>query len=160
MPVGTLATVKGVSQDVLEELGVQILLQHSMTGLVREEQFSGRVLGITAKHEGKTLNIQARRGVILSTGGHTSNVNFRRMFDPRLTEEYQQACAPYVDQDASGELAAMDVGASLLVHFDVDAPPPRLDGNGIALEDDLTDLSHRSVHGRVRAWRQWPGANA
>ncbi|HXY77920.1 MAG TPA: tRNA-guanine transglycosylase, partial [Candidatus Acidoferrales bacterium] len=26
MPVGTLASVKGVSQDVLEELGVQILL--------------------------------------------------------------------------------------------------------------------------------------
>jgi succinate dehydrogenase/fumarate reductase flavoprotein subunit len=35
------------------------------------------------------------------------------MFDPRLTEEYQQACAPYVYQDASGELAAMTVGASL-----------------------------------------------
>ncbi len=26
MPVGTAATVKGVSQDVLEELGVEILL--------------------------------------------------------------------------------------------------------------------------------------
>src|SRR5216684_3091635 len=35
------------------KLGVQILLQHSMTGLVREEQFSGRVLGITVTHEGK-----------------------------------------------------------------------------------------------------------
>ena len=70
------------------KLGVQILLRHSMTGLLREEQFSGRVLGITVTHEGKTLNIQARRGVVLSTGGHTSNVNFRRIFDPRLTEEY------------------------------------------------------------------------
>jgi hypothetical protein len=41
-------------------------------------------------------------------------VNFRRMFDPRLTEEY---CGiggmPWSDQDASGELAAMAVGASL-----------------------------------------------
>src|ERR1700732_4184439 len=46
-----------------KKLGVQILLRHSMTGLVREEQFSGRVLGITATQEGKTLNIQARRGV-------------------------------------------------------------------------------------------------
>jgi queuine tRNA-ribosyltransferase len=26
MPVGTLASIKGVSQDILEELGVQILL--------------------------------------------------------------------------------------------------------------------------------------
>src|SRR5216684_6374136 len=35
------------------KLGVQILLQHSMTGIIREEQFSGRVLGITVTHEGK-----------------------------------------------------------------------------------------------------------
>ncbi len=35
------------------------------------------------------------------------------MFDPRLTEEYQQACQPWVVQDASGELAAMDLGAAL-----------------------------------------------
>ena len=95
------------------KLGVQILLRHSMTGLVREEHFSGRVLGITVTHEGKTLNIQARTGVVLSTGGHTSNVNFRRIFDPRLTEEYQVVGEPYSRQTGDGEIAAMQVGASL-----------------------------------------------
>ena len=36
------------------------------------------------------------------------------MFDPRLTEEYcGLAGMPWSDQDASGELAAMAVGASL-----------------------------------------------
>ncbi len=95
------------------KLGVQILLLHSMTGVIREQQFSGRVLGITATHEGKTLNIQAKRGVILSTGGHTSNVTFRRMFDPRLTEEYQVVGEPYSRQSGDGEIAAMQVGASL-----------------------------------------------
>ena len=36
------------------------------------------------------------------------------MFDPRLTEEYCGiAGQPWSDQDASGELAAMEVGASL-----------------------------------------------
>jgi urocanate reductase len=59
------------------------------------------------------MNIQARKGVIIATGGHTGNVNFRRMFDPRLTEEYQQACEPYAHQGADGELAAMDIGGSL-----------------------------------------------
>jgi len=29
-----------------------------------------------------------KKGVILATGGSTGNVNFRRMFDPRLTEEF------------------------------------------------------------------------
>ena len=95
------------------KLGVQILLLHSMTGVIREQQFSGRVLGITTTHEGKTLNIQGKRGVILSTGGHTSNVNFRRMFDPRLTEEYQVVGEPYSRQSGDGEIAAMQVGASL-----------------------------------------------
>jgi succinate dehydrogenase/fumarate reductase flavoprotein subunit len=93
--------------------GAQILLKHRMTKLIREKATSGRVLGIEVKAGDRTINIRASRGVIVATGGHTGNVNFRRMFDPRLTEEYQQACAPYVDQDASGELAAMDVGASL-----------------------------------------------
>jgi succinate dehydrogenase/fumarate reductase flavoprotein subunit len=93
--------------------GAQILLKHRMTKLIREKATSGRVLGIEVKAGDRTINIRASRGVIVATGGHTGNVNFRRMFDPRLTEEYQQACAPYVEQDASGELAAMDVGASL-----------------------------------------------
>jgi len=95
------------------KLGVQILLRHSMTGLIREGQLSGRVLGITATNQGKNLNIQARKGVIIGTGGHTSNVNFRRIFDPRLTEEYQVVGEPYSRQTGDGEIAAMEIGASL-----------------------------------------------
>ena len=95
------------------KLGVQILLRHSMTGIIREGQLSGRVLGITVTSQGKTLNIQARKGVIIGSGGHTSNVNFRRMFDPRLTEEYQVVGEPYSRQTGDGEIAAMEIGASL-----------------------------------------------
>jgi urocanate reductase len=93
--------------------GAQILLKHKMTRLIREQPTSGRVLGIEVKADGKTINIRATKGVIVATGGHTGNINFRRMFDPRLTEEYQQACQPYVYQDADGEIAAMNIGASL-----------------------------------------------
>jgi hypothetical protein len=64
--------------------------------------------------KGAELHIRARRGVIICTGGHTSNVNFRRIFNPRLTEEYcGVAGEPYSPQDASGEIAGMAVGASL-----------------------------------------------
>ena len=93
--------------------GAQILLKHKMTRLIREQPTSGRVLGIEVKADGKTINIRATKGVIVATGGHTGNINFRRMFDPRLTEEYQQACQPYVYQNADGEIAAMNIGASL-----------------------------------------------
>ncbi len=93
--------------------GVEFLLRHKMTGIIRESPTSGRVLGIKASVEGRDVSIRARKGVILATGGHTSNVEFRRLFDPRLTEEYQVAGEPWSRQTADSEMLAMDVGASL-----------------------------------------------
>ena len=93
--------------------GAEILLQHEMKSIVRDGAAPGQVLGITASHLGAAVNIEARKGIVIATGGHTGNVGFRRIFDPRLTEEYQQACEPYVHQGADGELAAMAIGASL-----------------------------------------------
>ena len=100
--------------------GVEILLSHRMTSFVREGPTSGRVLGVTAMEvdewyepTGRTVVIEARNGVIFATGGHSSNVNFRRIFDPRLTEEYQVHGDGWTPQNADGELAAMAIGASL-----------------------------------------------
>ena len=97
-----------------KKAGVQILLEHKMTAIFRETPTSGRVLGIAVDNYGTKLNIVARKAVIIATGGSTGNVNFRRMFDPRLTEEYcGLAGMPWSNQDASGELAGMAIGASL-----------------------------------------------
>ena len=119
--------------------GVKFLLNYTMTRLLRtasSEGMPGRVVGITAQYTPRILpgattplqsyrsagniastqpsvSIRAAKAVILATGGSTSNVHFRRMFDPRLTEVYQVGGEPYTFQDASGELAAMAVGASL-----------------------------------------------
>lgn len=97
-----------------KKAGVQILLEHRMTSIYREAPNSGRVLGIAVENKGIRLNIRAKKAVIIATGGSTGNVNFRRMFDPRLTEEYCGLSGmPWSDQDASGEIAAMAIGASL-----------------------------------------------
>src|ERR1700733_6753208 len=94
--------------------GVEVLLEHRMTAIHREMARQGRVLGIAVDHRGESRNIRARKAVIIATGGSTGNVNFRRMFDPRLTEEYcGLAGMPWSDQDASGEIAGMAVGAAL-----------------------------------------------
>jgi succinate dehydrogenase/fumarate reductase flavoprotein subunit len=119
--------------------GVRFLLNYKMTSLIRamsDDGYRGRVVGMTATYTPRTLPgattplqsyraagnidstlphvcIRAAKAVILATGGSTSNVNFRRMFDPRLTEVYQVGGEPYTYQDGSGELAAMAVGASL-----------------------------------------------
>ncbi|HXV48123.1 MAG TPA: FAD-binding protein [Candidatus Binatia bacterium] len=116
--------------------GVKFLLNHKMTGFIREGQKRGRVLGVTAQYTPRILpgqstplksfrsdgnvesskpavNIRAKKAVVVATGGMTSNLNFRRMFDPRLTAVLTVAGEPYTYQDASGELAAMEIGASL-----------------------------------------------
>ena len=87
----TMSTGNGLMHPLAaaaRKAGVEILLKHRMTALHRETPHSGPVLGIAVDNDGKTLNIRARKAVIIGTGGSTSNVNFRRMFDPRLTEEY------------------------------------------------------------------------
>jgi succinate dehydrogenase/fumarate reductase flavoprotein subunit len=92
--------------------GVEILLQHKMVSLVRQD--GGQILGCIVQTGTERLSFHARKAVIIATGGSTGNVNFRRMVDPRLTEEYcGLAGMPWSDQDASGEIAAMSVGASL-----------------------------------------------
>jgi succinate dehydrogenase/fumarate reductase flavoprotein subunit len=119
--------------------GVRFLLSYKMTGLIRETsegQMRGRVIGIRAQHTPRimpgattplrsfrsdgniestqgTMNLRARKAVIIATGGSTSDIHFRRMFDPRLTPVIQVGGEPYSYQDASGELAAMAIGASL-----------------------------------------------
>ena len=116
--------------------GVKFLLNYKMTTLIRETQGARRVVGMAAYYrprimpgESKPLksfrtdgniestkpnvNIRAKRGIIVATGGMTSNLHFRRMFDPRLTDVLQVAGEPYSYQDASGELAGMAICASL-----------------------------------------------
>jgi succinate dehydrogenase/fumarate reductase flavoprotein subunit len=113
----TMSTGNGLMQPLAaaaRKAGVEVLLRHRMTALHRETPHSGPVLGIAVDNDGKTLNIRAHKAVIVGTGGSTSNINFRRMFDPRLTEEYCGAAGqPWSTQDASGELAGMAIGASL-----------------------------------------------
>ncbi len=116
--------------------GIRFLLNYHMDVIFREQPNAGRVLGIQASYtptilpgtttplqsfcyEGniamsaKTVTVRARKAVIIGTGGSTGNVNFRRIFDVRLTEEFPLAAGEFSPQDASGEMAAMAIGASL-----------------------------------------------
>src|SRR5882757_5770306 len=55
--------------------GAQIFLRHKMTKIIREQPNSGRVIGIAAMNGSNPIHIQAKKGVIIATGGHTGNVN-------------------------------------------------------------------------------------
>ncbi len=123
-------------EDSARKKGVKFVLNYHMDVIYREHPAAGRVVGIKASYtptilpgssaplksfrndgnidsSNPVLNIRAKKALIIGTGGSTGNVNFRRIFDSRLTEEYPLAADEYSPQDASGELAAMAVGASL-----------------------------------------------
>lgn len=95
--------------------GVEFLLRHRMASIVRENPLSGRVIGITTTNlaNNSTVNIRARKAVIGCTGGSSSNLVVRTIFDTRLTEEYQVGCEPYTRQSGDTEQQGMAVGASL-----------------------------------------------
>jgi hypothetical protein len=102
------------------EMGVEILLQQQMTKIHRENPTSGRVTGIAVvdvdnnyRQGARRMNIRARKGIVVATGGSAGNPVFRTMFDPRLTEEYQAENSEWTQRTADGEIAAMQIGAAV-----------------------------------------------
>lgn len=121
----------------LRDAGVPFLMNYHMDTIIREDGNNGRVAGIIASYtptilpgeteplgsffsEGnidctkENVSVKANKAVIICTGGSIGNINFRTMFDPRLGPEFDGlAGMPFSDQDGSGELAALKIGAAM-----------------------------------------------
>jgi hypothetical protein len=122
------------------EKGVQFIVNMHMDEILREQPFSGKVLGIKASYSpridpdtgqrlealmtngtiderGEAVYIKANKGVIIASGGHGNNPLFRSMYNTRWREPAftSSAWALLGDrgQDASGIIAAMKLGATL-----------------------------------------------
>ncbi|MBF9052159.1 FAD-binding protein [Roseobacter sp. HKCCD9010] len=122
------------------EKGVKFMLHRHFDELVREDQFSGRVLGVKASYSPRQdpetgeplrsywqrgniderrdrVRIRALKGVIIASGGHAGNPEFRGMFYPALREPAFPTSGYALlgpnGQDASGIIAGMKVGANL-----------------------------------------------
>ena len=136
-PAGAKGTdlMRGLEASAREK-GVKFLLNYHMDTLFREADKARRVVGVEAHYTPKmlpgateplqsfrtdgnivstaeTVTVFAKKAVVIGTGGNASNVEFRRIFDPRLTAEYATGAEEYSPQDGSGELAAIAIGASL-----------------------------------------------
>jgi hypothetical protein len=122
------------------EKGVKFMLNRRMTEIVREQQFSGRVIGVKASYTPRfnpdtgarleslwqngnvderraTIYIRAKVAVMVGSGGHGANPQFRSMFYPAFAEPAFVSSAfallgPH-GQDASGIIAGMRIGANL-----------------------------------------------
>jgi hypothetical protein len=122
------------------EKGVRFILNRHMDEIIREQQFSGRVVGIRASYSPRlhpqtgarmeslwqngnvderreTIYIRARKAIVIGSGGHSNNPQFRSMFYPAWREpafvSSGWAMVGPRGQDASGIIAGMRVGANL-----------------------------------------------
>jgi FAD binding domain len=122
------------------EKGIRFMLNRRMTEIIREQPFSGRVLGVKASYTPRfdlatkarlesywrngniderrtTINIRAKRAIMIGAGGHGANPQFRSMFYPAFNEpafvSSGWAMLGPLGQDASGIIAGMRIGATL-----------------------------------------------
>mgnify|MGYP000980439642 CR=1 FL=1 len=100
----------------LEELDVPILYKHRMRKIYRQPD--GPVVGVACDTPEGTVNIKARRGIVLTTGTWTDNYRMVQAWDPRAVgpDCYGDGGTPcdgtlFVDSSGDGHLAAAEVGA-------------------------------------------------
>jgi succinate dehydrogenase/fumarate reductase flavoprotein subunit len=94
--------------------GVKILLEHKMTKIIRQGGTSGRVLGVEAQAGDKKLFFRGKKAVILGTGSWKGNKFLRKLFDSRITEDFEATGVPFVNPDGSGIIAGLEAGAILV----------------------------------------------
>jgi succinate dehydrogenase/fumarate reductase flavoprotein subunit len=106
-----------VLEREVERLGVPILLEHRLTRIYRPDR-NGPVVGVKVDTPEGTINIKARKGVILCTGTWTDNYRMAQAWDPRIVgpDCYGDGGIPsegtlLVDSAGDGHLAAAEIGA-------------------------------------------------
>ena len=96
--------------DACAREGVDLYLNTKAEALLQDD--SGAILGVAAAHERQTIQFEARRGVILATGGFGYNVEMRMHYDQSLTGDLLCSNAP--GTLGEGIVMAEAVGASLI----------------------------------------------
>ncbi len=95
-----------------KKLNVPISLNMKVTKLIRESQLEGKVIGVEVEdRRGKRHLYEAKRGIVIATGGFAANPQIRSLYDPRLLD------LPTTNhKGATGDLIAPaeDIGAQVV----------------------------------------------
>jgi flavocytochrome c len=110
--VGGGPTLHKKLREEFQKRGINTLLGHKVTRIIREKANSGRVLGVEAETEdGKTKYIKARKAVILAAGGFCRSDLLIKRHAPR----FAGFPSTNVPGTTTGEvlIAATDAGAAI-----------------------------------------------
>lgn len=119
--VTSTGTGSGIIQPMLEKcrhLGIEVRMKTQLTKLVTDSK--GRIEGVCVRSgyhfpigtSGTDQYIRAHQGVVLATGGFGSDVTFRTIQDPRLTENIDST--NQAGSTAEALVAAIEAGATPL----------------------------------------------
>jgi hypothetical protein len=150
------------------EKGVRFILNRHMDEIIREQPFSGRVVGIRASYSPRlhpqtgqrleslwqngnvderreTIHIRARKAIVIGSGGHGNNPEFRSMFYPAWREpafvSSGWAMLGPRGQDASGIIAGLRIGANLAgMHQNLSYADTFHFPGSLATRDSYTDM--------------------
>jgi urocanate reductase len=105
------AIVRSLRKEVTKRK-IPILMKSPLTAIIREAPTDGAVQGVRCRGNGKALRMEAKKAVVICTGGFGADVEMRSKYDPRLTAEVPTTNV----RTATGEAIryAMDIGADVL----------------------------------------------
>ena len=89
--------------------GVQVMLETRALELI-VDPVKNEVLGVKADSQGKTVNIKAKRGVVLTAGGHALNKEFNKIYCPEGVPPTNYTASDTGD----GILMGMAIGAGTI----------------------------------------------
>lgn len=115
---------------------LKVYLESPATELIIE---NGKVVGVKADNHGKPLTLKANKGVIITTGGFGSNVEFRQKVNTGVWKEAdlgkEIGCSNIsVAAQGQGLLLAQKAGAELIGLSDIQVHPNGSPGTGLMLD--------------------------
>jgi queuine tRNA-ribosyltransferase len=158
MPVGTLASVKGVAQDILEELGVQILLGNTYHLYLRPGVEQVRQLG------GLHRFMAWPRAILTDSGGFQvfSLNQLRKVTEEGVTFRSHLDGSSHFFSPESAMAAQIGIGADIIMAFDECTEHPA-DGDRARQSMELTlrwaqrSKKYFEEHKKEVPWSKLPG---
>ena len=127
---GVGADIVKVQKELLAKTDCKVYLETAMTQIYRETTGDQRVIGIRVKDkDGKTRNIKAEKGVILTTGGFSGNVEMRQKHVPALTADLPTT--NHVGATGEGLTMAQEIGANTIQMSYIQLYPFANPNNGV-----------------------------